>query len=37
MELQNSSCVATYLPSHKPSKLDKQDMLGTGGEVRTNL
>ena len=33
---QNSSCTATYLPSQKPSKLDKQDMLDTAGEVRTN-
>ena len=34
--LQNSSCTATYLPSHKPSKYDKQDTLGTDGEVRKN-
>ena len=34
--LQNSSCTATYLPSHKLSNLDEQDTLGTGGEVRTN-
>ena len=33
---QNSSCTATYLPSHKPSKSDKEDMLGTAGEVRMN-
>ena len=26
-----------YLQSHKPSKLDEPDMLGTAGEVRTNL
>ena len=34
--LQNSSCTATYLPSHKPFSLDKQDMLSTIGEVKTN-
>ena len=28
--------MATYFPSHKPFTLDKQDMLGTTGEVRTN-
>ena len=27
---------ASYLPSHKASKLDKQVMLGTAGEVKTN-
>ena len=27
----------THLPSHKPSKLDKQDMLNIAGEERTNL
>ena len=31
--LQNSSCTATYFPSHKRSK---QDFLGTVGETRTN-
>ena len=35
--LQNSNCTATYHPFHKPSKWDKQDMLGTAGEVRINL
>ena len=32
---QNSNCTATYLPSLKPSKLDKQDMWDTAEEVRT--
>ena len=32
-----SSYMATYLPSLKPSKSDKQDMLDTAGKVRTNL
>ena len=32
----NNSCTATYLPSLKPSKLDKQDMWDTAEEVRTN-
>ena len=32
--LQNSSCIATYHPSKKPSKLDEQDMLDIAGEVR---
>ena len=31
--LQNSSCMATCLPSLKPFKSDKQDMQVTGGEV----
>ena len=35
--LQNSSCTATYLPSHKPPKSDEQDVLGTGQDVKTNL
>ena len=26
--------MATYLPSHKPSTYDKQDLLGTAREVR---
>ena len=33
---QNSKCTTTYLPSAKPSKLDKQDMLGIAGEEKTN-
>ena len=33
---QNSSCMATYLPSQKPFKYNKQDMLGIASEVRTN-
>ena len=33
---KNSRCTATYLPLHKPSKLDEQDMLGTAGEVKTS-
>ena len=33
---QNSICMATYLPSLKPSKSDKQDIQGTAGGVRTN-
>ena len=32
---QNSNCTATYHPSRKPFKLDKQDMWDTG-EVRRN-
>ena len=34
--LQNSSCMATYHPSWRPSNLDKQDMLDTVAGVRTN-
>ena len=34
---QNSRCMATCLPSHKPSEQEKQDMLNTAGEVRTNI
>ena len=34
--LQKSSCTATYLPSYKPTKKDKQDMLGTADKIRTN-
>ena len=34
--LQNSSCMATHLPSQKPFKLDEQDMRVTAREVRTN-
>ena len=30
------SCMATYHPSKKLSKLDKSDMQDTAGEVRTN-
>ena len=26
---QNSSCTATYFPSHKPSKQDEQDIWST--------
>ena len=33
---RKSCCTATYHPPQKPSKLDKHDMLGTAGEVRTN-
>ena len=33
---QNSSCVATFLSSHKPPKKDGQNMLDTAREVRTN-
>ena len=32
---QSSSCTATYLPSRKPSKLDKLDMQDTAGEAGT--
>ena len=31
---QNGSCMATYLPSLKPSKSDKQDMPDTVEEVK---
>ena len=34
---QDCSCTATYLPSPKPSKLDRRGMPGTAGEVKTNL
>ena len=34
--LQKSGYTATYLPSHKPSNLNEQDMLSTAGEIRTN-
>ena len=34
--LQNSSCMVTNFSSHKPSKKDKHDMLGTAGDVRVN-
>ena len=34
--LQNSSCMDTYLSSHKPSKSVKQDILDTAGETRMN-
>ena len=33
---QKGSCTATYLPSHKPSKYNEQDMRSTTGEVRMN-
>ena len=33
---QSSSCVATYYPSRKLSKLDEPDMQDTAGEVGTN-
>ena len=29
--------MTTDLPSQGPSKCNKQDVLGTAGEVRTNL
>ena len=32
---ENSSYRATYFPSHKLSKLDEQEMLGTADEVKT--
>ena len=31
-----SSCMAIYLPSHKPLKLDEQDRLITAGQVKMN-
>ena len=34
---QDSSCMATYFPSQKLSKLDKQDMWDTTGGIRTNV
>ena len=34
--LQNNSYMTTYFPSHKASKLNEKDILGTAGEVRTN-
>ena len=33
---QNSSCIDIYLPSHKSSKYDEQDMRGTTEIVRMN-
>ena len=33
---QSSSCMATYPPSQKLSKLNKPDMWDTAGEVKTN-
>ena len=33
---QNCNCTATYLSSHKLSKYDEPDMLGTAGETGTN-
>ena len=33
---QNSSFTATYLPSQKSSKYDKQDMWNSAGEARMN-
>ena len=35
--LQNGSCTATYLSSHKLSKQDEQNMLDTAREVKANL
>ena len=34
---QSSSCMATYHPSRKLSKLDEPDMRNTAGEVGTKL
>ena len=34
---QNNSCIATFQPSQKLSKLDEPDMQDTAREVRTNL
>ena len=34
---QCSSCIATYHPSRKLSKLDEPDMRDTAGEVGTNI
>ena len=34
--LKNCGCTTTYLPSHKHSKQDEQDMLNIAGEIRTN-
>ena len=36
---QNTSCMATYLSSQKPSKMnqDEQDMQDTAGEAKMNL
>ena len=36
MTPKNGSCMATFLPSHKISKLDEKDMLGTAGKERSN-
>ena len=33
----NSNCTATCFPSYKLTKLDKQDILGTAGDVRIYL
>ena len=33
---QNSSCMATYLPTLKPSKWDKEDMQDIAGEAKMN-
>ena len=33
---QSSSCMATYNPSRKLSKLDEPDMRDTAGEVGSN-
>ena len=33
---QKSSCTETYHPSRKPSKLDKQDIRDTDGDLRTS-
>ena len=34
--LQNSICMAIYLPSRKPSQMDDEVILGPAGEVKTN-
>ena len=34
--LQNSNCLASYLPSYESSKKDNQDVVDTAGEVRKN-
>ena len=35
--LHNNSCTATYLPSHKPSKYDKQNMLVSKAKLISNI
>ena len=34
---RKSSCTPTYILSHKPFKKDEPGMMGTAGEIRTNL
>ena len=34
--IKNNNCATTYLPSHKPPKLDEQNMPSNAGEVKTN-